>query len=81
MNNPKTTWRGGALIWINILQIYRTNQKTVDIGDDIKAVLKCIWCCHKANSFTIKLLNHLFSEMGLGFPTQLDFTCAHLQAL
>ena len=33
--------------------------------DDIKAILKCIWCCFKANSFTRKLLNPLWSKRSL----------------
>ena len=44
---------------------YSDNQKTVEQKDDISAILKCIRCCYKANSCTIKLSNDLLSEMGL----------------
>ena len=33
--------------------------------DDIIALLKCVWWCYKANSFTRHFLNHLYCEMGL----------------
>ena len=45
--------------------MYSDNQKIVESEDDISAILKWIWCCYKANSLTIKLLNRLLSEMGL----------------
>ena len=44
---------------------YSENQKTVANEDDIKVIIKCIWCCYKANSFISNLLNHFFSEVGL----------------
>ena len=47
------------------LFIYSDNQKTMEKEDDIIALLKCIWWCCIANSFTRHLLNHLFCEMGL----------------
>ena len=33
---------------------YSDNQTTVESEDDIKAILKCIGCCYKANSFIRK---------------------------
>ena len=44
---------------------YSDNEKTTEEEDDIIAILKFIWCCYKANSFTRCLLNHIFSEIGL----------------
>ena len=44
--------------------LYSDNQKTLEYEDDFIAVLKCIWSCHKANSFR-HLLNHKLSKMGL----------------
>ena len=32
--------------------ILEDNQKTVELEDDIKAILKRSWCCYKANSLT-----------------------------
>ena len=47
------------------LFIYSDNQKTMEKEDDIRALLKCIWWCCIANSFTRHLLNYFFCEMGL----------------
>ena len=44
---------------------YSNNQKTMKWEDDIIAIIKCIWWCYKANSFTRHLKNHLFCEMSL----------------
>ena len=39
------------------------NQKTMEQGDDIIAILKSISCCYKAK--TTQLFNPKFSEIGL----------------
>ena len=54
----------------NLELINRTKKKQIKpiqrepencgIGNDIKAIIKRIWCCYKANSFT--QLNHLINE-------------------
>ena len=45
--------------------VYSDNHKKMEYEDNIITILKCIWCCYKANSFQWHLLDHLFSEMGL----------------
>ena len=47
------------------LYVYSDNQKIMEYEDDFLAILRCIWCCFKANSFTSHLLNHKLSEIGL----------------
>ena len=44
---------------------YSNNKKTVEWEDDIKAIIKWILSCSKANNFTNKLLIHLLSVKGL----------------
>ena len=33
--------------------LYSDNKKTVEYKDDIKAILKCIWCCYETNTLYI----------------------------
>ena len=41
--------------------IYSDNQKTMELEDDIIAILKCIWWCYSPDTYKITLL----CEMGL----------------
>lgn len=45
--------------------LYRVKARKLRNRMTIKVILKCIWCCCKANRSIVKLLNHLFSYMGL----------------
>ena len=45
--------------------IYSENQITLELENDIEAIIKCILCCYKASINDSKLSNHLLSEMGL----------------
>ena len=47
-------------IWIQS-ELYCDKQKTMEKEEDIIAILRCIWWCYKANSFT----RHFYCEMGL----------------
>ena len=33
--------------------------ETVEKEDDTRTIIKCIWCCYKANSFISDFLDHL----------------------
>ena len=50
---------------LTIIPFYSDNQKTMEWENDIIAIFEYIWYCYKANSFIRRLLNHLFSEMGV----------------
>ena len=41
----------------------------------MKATIKCILCCYKANIFTSNLLNHILSEMGWFTPHTSCISC------
>ena len=58
-----------TLMWILKIFVkhikYTDNQKAVEQEEDIKAIQRGIRCCYKENSFAIKLLNYLLSEITL----------------
>ena len=57
-----------------IMPLNVNNQPTCGKEDDITSMLKCIWYCYEANSFT-RHLKSLLSEMGL-HSAQLRFLCS-----
>ena len=47
---------------LSMNSVYKENQKTVELEEDIKAIIKCIWCCYKANSYNCNLI-HLLCKL------------------
>ena len=56
--------------------MYSEKQKTLDYEDDIISILKCIWCCYKANGFTSNLLNDLLRLWGLFTEHNCSASCS-----
>ena len=44
---------------------YSETRRTVKKEDDIKAIVRCVWWCYKATSFTCILFTHSLRKIGL----------------